>query len=128
MHKERRQVTRYDIELDIDLVLESSAILPVKTLDISQQGLQFACDGLAANEIEPRGIQCHPLDHLKVKVIANLPVGEKKKKFYASCKVIAARRLSQEEYLIGLEFFDFEKNSEKVLSDYISQLPDSALK
>jgi c-di-GMP-binding flagellar brake protein YcgR len=34
--------------------------------------------------------------------------------------VIIARRLSQEEYLLGLEFVDFEKSSEKALKRYIS--------
>jgi len=67
MHNERRQVKRYSIELDIDLILEDGTILSVKTLNLCQHGLQFKCDGQTVNEIEPRGIQSHPLDHLKTK-------------------------------------------------------------
>lgn len=122
MHKDRRQIARYPVELDIDLVLENGTILPVKTLNMAHNGLQFRCDGYTANEIEPRGIQSHPLDHLKIKVIATFP-DEKQKKFYASCKVTAARRLSQEEYLLALEFIDFEKDSAKVLQNYLDGLP-----
>ena len=124
MISERRQVKRYKIELDIDLVLEHGAILPVKTLNLCQHGLQFRCDGLTVNEIEPRGIQSHPLDHLKMKVVARLSVDNKDKKFYASCKVITARRLSQEEYMLSLEFFDYENNSEKIMHDYINKLEE----
>ncbi len=124
MIPERRQVKRYSIELDVDLILENGTILPVKTLNLCQHGLQFRCDGLTVNEIEPRGIQSHPLDHLKMKVVARLPVDDKNKKFYASCKVITARRLSQEEYLLSLEFFDYEKNSEKIMRDYINKLDE----
>lgn len=126
MPHERRQVKRYPIELDIDLILEDGTILPVKTIDISQHGLQFKCDGMVANEIEPGGIQSRRLNHIKMKVIARLPV-DTEKKFYASCRIITARRLSQEEYLLGLKFFDFEKDSEKTIQDYIDKLADKEL-
>ena len=121
MLNERRKVPRYMTKLDIDIVLEDGTILPVQTYDISLNGLQFKCDSLIANDIEPRGLQSHSLDRLKVKVIARFPTDEKDK-FYASCKVIAARRLSQDEYLLSLEFIDFEKNSAKVLQKYVEKL------
>ena len=118
---ERRKVARYMTKLDIDIVLENGAILPVQTHDISLNGMQFICDSQIANEIEPRGLQSHSHDHIGVKVIARFPTDDTEK-FYADCKVTAARRLSQEEYLLGLEFIDFEKNSGKILQDYIKQL------
>ena len=121
MHNERRKVARYLARLNIDIVLQDGTILPVQTLDISLNGLQFKCDGQIANEIEPRGIQNYPLDKQIIKVIAKLPTNEKQK-LYASCRIITARRLSQEEYLLGLEFFEFEKNSDKVLKSYINKL------
>lgn len=121
MLNDRRKEPRYMSTLDIDIVLEDGTILPVQTQDISLHGLQFKCDGSIADEIDPRGIQNHSLDQLKFKVVAKFPTREKQK-FYASCRVITARRLSQEEYLLGLEFFDFEKNSEKVLQSYINKL------
>ena len=121
MLNDRRKVARYMTQLDIDIILEDGTILPVQTHDISLDGLQFKCDSVIANEIEPRGLQSHSLDHLKIKVIARLPTSETEK-FYASCKVIIARRLSQDEYLINLEFTAFEKNGSKVLQDYIKKL------
>jgi len=121
MHKERRQVKRYNIELDIDIVLEDGTILPVLTHDISLNGIQFICDSQIANEIEPRGLQSHSLDRIKVKVITRFPTDDKQK-FYASCKVVAARRLSQDEYMLSLEFINFEKNSSNILQNYIKKL------
>ena len=118
---ERRKVARYMTKLDIDIVLEGGSILYVQTHDISLNGIQFICDSQIADEIEPRGLQSHSLDRIKVKVIARFPTDETEK-FYASCKVAAARRLSQEEYLLGLEFIDFEKNSGKILQNYIKKL------
>ena len=121
MSKERRKVARYLIKLDVDIVLEDGPILPAQTYDISLNSLQISCDRLIAYEIEPRGLQAHSLDRIKFKVITRFPTDDNEK-FYASCGVCAARRLSQEEYLIGLEFHKFEKNSEKVLQNYITQL------
>lgn len=118
---ERRKAPRYLSKLDIDIVLQDGTILGVQTLNISLNGLQFTCEGYIANEIEPRGIQNHPLDHLQVNVIATLPVDDEQK-LYAICQVVTARRLSQEEYQLGLEFIDFEKNSDKVLQRYIDKL------
>ena len=121
MSNERRKVARYVTKLDIDIVLEDGTILPVQTHDISLNGIQFICDSQIANEIEPRGLQSHSLDRITVKIITRLPTSETEK-FYASCKVIAARRLSQDEYLLGLEFTDFEKNGGHVLRNYIEKL------
>lgn len=126
MTNERRKVVRYMTELDIDIVLQDGTILAVQIYDISLNGIQFKCDGLIANEIEPRGIQNYSLDHKTIKVIAKFPTNEKQK-FYASCRIISARRLSQEEYMIGLEFFEFEKSSDKVLESYINKLALDAL-
>lgn len=121
MHPERRKVARYMITLDIDIILENGTILPIQASDISLNGLQLKCDGSIANEIEPRGLQSHSHDQIKVKVVARFPTS-KKEKFYATCKLIAARRLSQDKYLINLEFDGFEKNGEKILQTYVKQL------
>ena len=73
---ERRKVARYMTKLDIDIVLEDGTILPVQTHDISLNGIQFICDSQIANEIEPRGLQSHSLDRIKVKIIARFPTDE----------------------------------------------------
>lgn len=126
MTNERRQVTRYMTILDIDIILDGGSILAATTTNISTHGLEFKCDGFIANEIEPRGIQNHPLDHIKIKVVSTLPMDDEQK-LYAICKIISARRLSQEEYMLGLEFIDFENNSDKVLQRYVGQLASEAL-
>ena len=38
---------------------------------------------------------------------------------YARCRIIVARRLSQDEYLLGLQFKDFENGSERLLEKFI---------
>lgn len=117
---DRRQNQRYLVRLQVDLVLGDGTILPVEACNISNNGLQFRCDSWLADEIEPRGIQNYPLDRIQIKVVADLPISGENR-LYSRCRVIVARRLSQEEYLLGLEFVDFEKSSEKALKRFIRE-------
>ena len=117
---DRRHGHRYPVRLQFDLVLSDGTILPIEACNISSTGLQFRCDYWLADEIEPRGIQSHPLDRIQIKVVADMPISGENR-LYARCRVVVARRLSQEEYLLGLEFIDFEKSSEKVLERFINE-------
>ncbi len=119
---ERRAAHRYKIKLPIELILEDGSVIPVESTDISNKGLQFACDSWIADEIEPRGIQNHPLDQIRLKAVTEFPDMDKyNSKLYARCRVVVARRLSQDEYLLGLEFIDFENGSERLLERFIRQ-------
>ncbi len=117
---ERRLAERHSLHLQIDLVLSDGTILPIETSNISASGLQFTCDSSVADEIEPRGIHNYPLDRHSVKVVGELPI-ESSSKFYARCKIVSARRLSQDTYLIGLGFVNFEGDGGKALNKLISE-------
>ena len=117
---ERRSTHRYKVKLPVELILEDGAVLPVESIDISNTGLQFTCDSWVADEIEPRGIQIHPLDQIRLKAVIEFPGMDKyNSKMYARCRIIVARRLSQDEYLLGLQFKDFENGSERLLEKFI---------
>jgi PilZ domain len=119
---ERRRGQRYAASLPVDIVLQDGSVLPVVTCNISRQGLQFRCDSWVADEIEPRGIQNHPLDAIRVKAVTDFPDMDKyKSRLYVRCRIVVARRLSQEEYLMGLEFVDFENGSEILLERFINR-------
>lgn len=118
---ERRQGYRYPVQLSIDLILADGTVLPATANNLSSQGIQFKCDSWLADEIEPRGIQNHLLDHIQLKVVASLPISGDNR-LYTRCRIIVARRLSQDEYMLGLEFTSFEKDSDKVLDRYLNTL------
>ena len=122
---ERRCTHRYKTKLPVELILEDGTILPVESVDISNKGLQFCCDSWVADEIEPRGIQNHPLDQIRLKAVIDFPgMDNDSSKLYARCRIVVARRISQDEYLIGLEFVDFENGSEHLLEKFIRQGKD----
>ncbi len=119
---ERRSSHRFKVKLPVELILEDGSVLPVESIDISVKGLQFRCDSWVADEIEPRGIQNHPLDQIRLKAVSELPGMDKySSKLYARCRVVVARRLSQDEYLVGIEFIDFENGSDRLLEKFIRQ-------
>ena len=119
---ERRSAHRYKMKLPVELILEDGTVIPVESTDISNKGLQFSCDSWIADEIEPRGIQNHPLDQIRLKAVTDFPgMGEYNSRLYARCRIVVARRLSQDEYLLGLEFVDFENGSERLLEKFMRE-------
>ena len=119
---ERRSSHRFKVKLPVELILEDGTVLPVESIDVSVKGLQFRCDSWVADEIEPRGIQNHPLDQIRLKAVTEFPGMDKySSKLYARCRVVVARRLSQDEYLVGIEFTDFENGSDRLLERFIRQ-------
>jgi hypothetical protein len=63
-----------------------------------------------------------------LKAITILPGMDKyNSKLYARCRIVVARRLSQDEYLIGLKFIDFENGSDKLLNLFIRRIENAEL-
>lgn len=118
---ERRQTPRYEIKLPVDMVLENGTILTVTTRNISSSGLQITCDSWVTDEIEPRGIQSHNFNQLRVKAITELPIGDDAKKLYVNCRMMSVQRRSQDEYMLHLAFISFDNGSEKVLDEFLDQ-------
>jgi len=119
---ERRSAHRYKVKLPVELILDDGTVLPVESTDISNKGLQFSCDSWVADEIEPRGIQNHPLDQIRLKAVTDFPGMDKyNSRLYARCRIIVARRLSQDEYILGIESIDFENGSERLLEKFIRE-------
>jgi c-di-GMP-binding flagellar brake protein YcgR len=118
---DRRKTPRYEIELSVDLVLDNGSNLTVTSRNISSCGLQIRCDAWVTEEIEPRGIQNHAISHIRMKAIADLPIGDETKKLYSNSRIMSVQRMSQDEYMLNLAFVDFENGSEEVLDKFLDQ-------
>ena len=118
---ERRESPRFVVDLSVDIILESGKTLTVSTRNISNNGVQIACDAWIANEIEPRGLQSYNINHLRFKITASLKIDDAIQKFYANCRIMSVHRVSQEEYLLSVKFLDFENGTQSVLNKYLEQ-------
>lgn len=118
---DRRQTPRYEVTLPVEMILEIDDILSVTSRNISNCGLQIICDAWATEKIEPRGIQSHAIDHIRIKTVTELPVGNETKKLYSNCRILSVQRISQDKYILNLAFTDFENDSEQVLDTFLDQ-------
>ena len=119
---ERRVAPRYEDKIQVDLMMSDENILPIEICSISNKGLQMTCDGWLADEIEPEGIQKLAMSRKHLKISANLPFENVSKNIIIHSTVVAVRRLSQDQYLIGLEYDTIEDDGEDILDEYIEQL------
>lgn len=118
---DRRQTPRYEIQLQVDMVLDNGNILSVTSRNISSSGLQIICDPWVTDEIEPRGIQSHAISHIRFKAVTELPLEDGPKKLYANCRMMSVQRMSQDEYMLSLAFIDFENGTEEILNKFLDQ-------
>ncbi len=122
---ERRQTPRYEIELNVDMLLDDGSTVSVTTNNISSSGFQITCDAWVTNKIEPRGIQQHPVSHVRLKTITELPISSGSstdtKQLHANCRIMSVRRISQDEYVLNLAFIDFENETESTLNEFLDQ-------
>lgn len=118
---ERRKSPRYVTDIPVDIVLNDGNILTVTTRNISNSGLQIACDSWIANEIEPRGIQSHNVSQLQLKIVADLTIGDTVQKLYTNARIMSVQRMSQDHYILSIKFLDYENGSQDVLNQYLEQ-------
>lgn len=102
--------TRYPINTRIELEMWDGTKLFVTTSNISATGLQFSCNNWAAKKIEPKGIHLHSLDHIDLKMRFE------KHDLVAHAQVVFARRVSQDEFKIGVSFTELDENSQENLT------------
>ena len=121
IHNEQRLSFRHQVDLPVDLILSSGTTLKVNACNLSMKGILISCDEWGSKQIESRGIHNHPFDHIRINIITEL---DKQNKLHANSRIIIARRMSQDNYLIGLEFINFQNNSDASLQTYIDSLKD----
>jgi len=121
IHNEQRLSFRHPVDIPVDLLLSNGTTLKVSACNLSMKGILVSLDEWGSKQIESRGIHNHPFDHIRINIVAEL---DKKNKLYASSRIIIARRMSQDNYLIGLEFIDYQKNSEASFQNYINAIKE----
>jgi hypothetical protein len=112
-HQDRWRDTRYPVNIRIELELKDGTRLLVSTTNFSATGLQFICDGWVARKIEPKGIHLHSPNHIDLKIRSE------EHKLLINAQIVYARRLSENEFIIGVYFTDPVENSKNILGKII---------
>ena len=117
---DRRLSPRFNVQLEVLIILEDGTALPAQTLNLSANGVKILCDSWVTDEIEPRGIQNHAACHTNLKVI--IALGACDRKLVTRCRIRSAQRLSQLQFCLNMAFRSLEQDSQRHLDAYLQQL------
>jgi hypothetical protein len=114
---EKRHYPRINLKAPILVKLKNGEELLVDLDNISSSGLQLVCGRDAESQITPNG----QWDPAELMVEIQLPglEAEAAQKFEARCVVVTSRRVSFDDFYIGLRFTDFIGDSYSILGKSI---------
>ncbi len=98
---ERRSFFRKEVDIPAELILSSGTRLEVRVRDVSGGGVQIQCDAFDSEAIAPHG-NCLNSSGRPIKLdLQFAPTGKELK---LHCRVIFVRRISHDEFRIGLRY------------------------
>lgn len=100
---DRRNYYRIEVDLPAELQLATGERIPVRVRDLSAAGMQIQCDALDSEVIVPKGSCINPQGRPVEMDLSFQWEGEQLK---IHCRAIFVRRISHDEYRIGLRFSD----------------------
>ena len=119
MSNEKRQYPRVDISGEANLFL-NGAVGNVDLLNISPSGIQIECKHDVVEKLSKHKSEAGIFPAFDLEFI--LPSSDSAGMLInVSCNVCYCRRLSQDNYNLGLYFVDFAEPDEKRLLEYISK-------
>jgi len=114
---ERRSFFRKEVDFPSELILSSGTRLAIRVRDISGGGVQIQCDAFDSETIAPDG---HCLDPSGRPIELDLlvrPVSGQE--LILHCRVVFVRRVSHDEFRIGLRYSDRRQPALLELSELI---------
>jgi len=100
---EKRHYPRITLTAPILVELKDGQALSAELDNISSSGLQLVCDRQAESLITPNG----QWDPAELMVSIKLPSLGDEERFEAKCVVVTSRRVSMDNFCIGLRFTEF---------------------
>ncbi len=114
---ERRGFFRKQVDLPGELILSSGTRLLIRVRDVSAGGMQIQCDAFDGEVIAPNG---NFLDRFGRPVEMDLVFAPASgKALVMHCRVVFVRRVSWDEFRIGLRYTDMLQPELAELRDFI---------
>jgi hypothetical protein len=108
--RERRLYPRFDVILPVKLSVGEQTV-EGNIFDISMGGMQLGCDQASAEVLVPTPNQIvNPGQNLVVQASFRCPDGEG---VIAQCRLVVSRRVSSNEFRIGMEIMDFDNDGDR---------------
>lgn len=120
MAGERRHYPRVLTELPLEIVTEGGESACGTIRNLSMGGVEISCDRWCADRILPSGHQAFPGQPIHAQLRWRVKAADgTEKAVEAAGEIVVSRRLSQDEYRVGIHFLHFDGDSEQNLQDYV---------
>lgn len=118
----KRDHPRVGVEVPVELMLGDSGTIHVMAVNMSRAGLQVACDKVTVTSVFPQGKRTLPHAPPDIDVVLRLPgVEGGSESIEARCHAVFARRVSENEYRVGLQFVHIGGDQYERLELYIDE-------
>jgi len=124
MRDDQRDHPRIKRSLPVELVAAGDKTLHATTLDVSKAGIQLLCDGATVEGIFG-SIRPDPSRHPSVDLSLQLMHPKSgPARIKVACKAVFSRRLSEQEYRIGLRFESVPEAARAILNAFVDDCLD----
>lgn len=116
----KRDHPRIKKSLPAELVMSGEKTLFASTFDVSKTGIQLICDAITTREIFGETAQAGPTRQPTVKVNLRLRHPESGTvQIEADCRAVFSRRVSEQEFRVGLQIDDMSEEFRSVLNSFV---------
>lgn len=120
MVADRRHYPRISTELPLEIEIDAGETVRGTIRNLSVGGLEISCDRWCADRILPSGHQAFPGQPIRARLRWTLPGGGQEQVVEASAEIVVSRRLSQNEYRVGIHFLDFSADGEQAVQRFVA--------
>ncbi len=122
MSEYKRDYPRIKKSLPVEIIAPGDKTLFASTYDVSKGGVQLLCDGITVREIFGGPGLSRPTKPPKVLLKLRLShSGQEPEQFEAECSAVFSRRVSEQEYRVGLQIYKISESSRLALENFVEE-------
>lgn len=118
----KRDHPRIKKSLPVEVIAPGDKTLFATTYDVSKRGVQLLCDGVTVREIFGGPGLTRPTKPPKVLIKLRLNhSGREPEHIEAECRAVFSRRVSEQEYRVGLQIHSLTEPSRQALDNFVDE-------
>ncbi len=122
MSEYKRDHPRIKKNLPVEIVAPGDKTLFATTYDVSKRGVQLLCDGITVREIFGGPGLSRPAKPPSVLMKLRLThSGQEPEQIEAECRAVFSRRVSEQEYRVGLQIYSLSESSRVALDNFVDE-------
>lgn len=123
MSEYKRDYPRIKLSLPAEIIAPGDKTLFATTYDVSKSGVQLSCDGITVREIfgGPGLAQPTKPPAVVLKLRLSESASEDAKHLEADCTAVFSRRVSEQEYRVGLQIKSLSESSRVALDAFVDE-------